>query len=348
MTMLLLSPIVTPAANEAPPNVLDFNGGIDWINSKPLTLQDLRGKVVLVDFWEYTCINCLRTLPYLRTWEKRYADDGLVIVGVHTNEFGFSGKPQNVAAAVKRLDITWPVVVDTNDVIWNRYHNNFWPHELLYGRDGKLVESVEGEGGYPQTEAKIQSLLKAANPSLQLPPVMQLLPQDSYDKPGARCYPETAETFVGGRHGRIANAPGGLASRSPQTQYVDSGTSHPDGQIYLQGYWRGTQQAMVTAGNDGRLTMTYHAVQVVSVMQPEQGPVTVIVMQDGKPVPQEDAGSDIRYNAQGQSYVDVDAGRAYDLIMNKRWGTHELQLFPQRYGLGIYSFAFESCEASPA
>jgi thiol-disulfide isomerase/thioredoxin len=344
---MLLAPAATRAANvPAPPEqIQSFDGNVGWLNSKPLTPQDLRGKVVLVDFWEYTCINCLRTLPYLREWQKRYAQNGLVIVGVHTPEFEFSAQTQNVAAAVKHLDVTWPVVIDSREVVWQRYKNEIWPRELLYDQNGKLVESVEGEGSYQQTESKIQELLKASNPAFKPPAVMALLPQDNYLKPGARCYPQTNETFVGGDHGHIANSVIGLAARAREVNYVDSTPSHPDGEIFLSGYWRKLPQAMESADGGGRLSLTYHALQVVTVMRPEEGqPATVIVTQDGNPVAKADAGSDIKYDAQGRSYVTVDAPRAYDVIMNAKWGTHELQLFPQRLGVGIYSFAFESCE----
>ena len=343
---LLFAPMPV-RADDAPQHILSFDGGTAWLNSKPLTTADLRGKVVLVDFWEYTCINCLRTLPYLRTWWKRYGADGFVIVGVHTPEFGFSGEDKNVAAATQRLDIGWPVVLDSRETIWNRYGNEVWPHELLYDQKGNLVESMEGEGGYPETEAKIQALLRAANRSLQLPPVMALLPQDSYDRPGALCYPKTGEIYAGGERGHIANAPISLASKSPETQYVDTVTDPVDGEIYLAGYWRRTPQAMVSADNSGRFTLKYHAIQVVTVMRPEESsPVEVVVEQDGMPLAHDDAGSDVKYDAQGRSYVLVDAPRAYDVIDNKKWGSHVLQLLPQHYGLGVYSFDFESCEAS--
>ena len=139
-----------------PPSLQSFDGGHGWINSTPVDPAQLRGKIVLVDFWEYTCLNCLRTMPYLREWYRRYHDDGFVIVGVHTPEFHFSGEHANVAAAVKRLNVDWPVVLDDSFAIWKRYGNTVWPHEYLYDRNGKLVESFEGEGGYQDTEARIQ------------------------------------------------------------------------------------------------------------------------------------------------------------------------------------------------
>src|ERR1700722_8178940 len=147
------------SATEA--GIPSFDGNAGWLNSPALHAADLRGKIVLIDFWEYTCVNCLRTLPYLREWYKRYAKYGFTIVGVHTPEFDFSAQPSNVQAAVHRLDIAWPVVMDANLAIWNQYRNDGWPHEYLYDRSGRLVESVFGEGRYQDTERAIQRLLEA-------------------------------------------------------------------------------------------------------------------------------------------------------------------------------------------
>lgn len=320
-----------------------FDGATGWINSPALTNADLHGKIVLVDVWEYSCINCLRTLPYLREWYKRYAKDGFLIVGVHTPEFHFTGERENVAAAVKQLHVTWPVALDDNRTIWNRLHAEYWPEEYLFDRNGQLVDQTAGEGNYPQTESKIQALLKAGDPSLHLPPLMALLPQDSYDKPGAVCYPHTQETFVGPWRG---TTPGDSASPWDKNDYSDMG-KHTDGTIYLQGIWKASPngQAMVSGSTNGYVAMPYHAIQVVSVLRPEDGrPVRVDVRQDGKPVPRQDAGKDLQYDSRGQSFVNVDQPRAYDIIMNHAFGNHELQLRPQATGLGVYSFAFESCE----
>ena len=329
--------------------LLSFDGNTGWINSEPLTPDALRGKVVLVDFWEYTCINCLKELPYVRAWYDRYKQYGFVVIGVHTPEFGFSGDNANVAAAVKRLQITWPVVVDGQSTIWQRYHNAYWPHEFLANPEGQIVLDHVGEGDYPSTEEKIQSLIRAQHPDAQLPKPMSLLASDSYTEPGAVCYPQTPEVYVGlwrSPDAALGNREG--YHRGEVVDYHDSGRNHYDGFVYLQGPWFNAEQAMVharvdTAAND-HLDLRYHALQVVSVLKPEDGkPITVYVEQDGKPLAQQDAGSDIRYGADGRSFIVVDAPRAYELVMNRHFGHHDLALRPVEYGLGVYSFAFESC-----
>lgn len=338
--LLWIAPLSSPA--QAPPQrLLDFDGGSGWLNGTPLTPDALHGRVVLVDFWEYTCINCLRTLPYLHEWYRRYRDDGFVIVGVHTPEFGFSGKRDNVEAAAKRLGVTWPIVLDDRDAIWKRYGNESWPHEYLFDREGRLVESFTGEGGYPQTEAQIQALLKQSNSSLSMPPVMALLPQDSYDKPGAVCYPKTDEILVG--RGGIANLRS-VGNPAQESNFVYDGSTPNDGSVYLQGYWHVTPEAAVSGESNGFLVLRYHAIELVAVLRPERGSVRVNVSQDGRPVPKEDAGKDLRYETGGNSYADVDAPRAYDLITNARFGDHTIRLTPRADGLGVYDFAFESCE----
>jgi thiol-disulfide isomerase/thioredoxin len=341
---------VTGGAGRAEPSegIPSFNGATAWFNSPPLTPAQLRGKVVLVDFWEYTCINCLRTLPYLREWYRRYHNSGFVIVGVHAPEFNFSAERSNVATAILRLGIPWPVALDGGMEIWNRYHNVAWPGEYLFDTNGKLIDRHFGEGNYPETEAKIQALLKAAGLKREFPAVMALLPQDSYDKPGAVCYVQTPEILVGPYRSRaIANMPA-FGDTAADSDFLDPGR-HVDGKVYLQGYWRfspeGKGQGIVSAGGAGYLALRYHAIQVVAVMKPESGSQRVVVTEDGNPVAREDAGSDIRYDAGGASFVEVNAPRAYDLITNRHFGAHELRLTPGGPGVGVYDFAFESCEA---
>jgi thiol-disulfide isomerase/thioredoxin len=137
----------------------EFTGIEKWLNSEPLTMQQLRGKVVLVDFWTYTCINCINTLPHLKSWHQKYKDQGLVVVGVHTPEYPFERSTDNVKTAIKRFDLRFPVAQDNRYATWGAYNNQFWPASYLIDKKGQVVYSHFGEGQYAQTEAAIQALL---------------------------------------------------------------------------------------------------------------------------------------------------------------------------------------------
>ena len=350
LAFLVTSLAIAPAAGADIHALQSFDGNTGWLNSAPLTPDALRGKIVLVDFWEYTCLNCLKTLPYEKSWYERYKQYGFVIVGVHTPEFKFSGDAANVAAAASRLGVTWPIALDANGVIWARYHNNFWPHEFLADGNGRIVLDHAGEGDYPSTERKIQDLIRKQHPDAQLPAPMALLAVDNYTKPGAVCYPQTQEVYVGlwrSPNAALGNREG--YHRGEVVKYGDSGRNHFDGFVYLQGPWFNAEQAMVHARTDesanDHLDLQYHAIQVVAVLKPEGGkPITVYVDQDGKPLQRQDAGADVRFDSTGRAYTVVDAPRAYELVMNRHFGPHALRLRPVDYGLGVYSFDFESCE----
>ena len=144
------------AANQAAP---EFTGIDKWLNSDPLTMQQLRGKVVLVDFWTYTCINCIHVLPHVESWNQKYKDQGLVVVGVHTPEYSFEHDTDNVQKAIKHLGITYPVAQDNHYATWNAYDNQYWPAFYLVDKKGRVVYTHFGEGDYDQTEAKIKALL---------------------------------------------------------------------------------------------------------------------------------------------------------------------------------------------
>jgi thiol-disulfide isomerase/thioredoxin len=137
----------------------EFTGISTWLNSDPLTIQKLRGKVVLVDFWTYTCINCINTLPYVKSWNQKYKDQGLVVVGVHTPEYPFERDTDNVKTAIKRFGITYPVAQDNQYATWTAYDNQYWPAFYLIDKKGQVVYTHFGEGDYAQTEAAIQTLL---------------------------------------------------------------------------------------------------------------------------------------------------------------------------------------------
>ena len=149
------SPTVAPASRQAP----EFAGIQHWINTPPLTMQSLRGKVVLVEFWTYDCVNCLRAMPYVKQWHQRYARDGLVVVGVHTPEYGHERVLGNLERAVRRLGVTYPVAQDNGYRTWRAYDNQYWPALYLVDQRGRVVYSHFGEEQYAQTEARIRGLL---------------------------------------------------------------------------------------------------------------------------------------------------------------------------------------------
>jgi thiol-disulfide isomerase/thioredoxin len=147
-------------AGPVSPTAAPVFAGIDsWLNSAPLTMPQLRGKVVLVDFWTYTCINCIRTLPYVKSWHEKYKNQGLVVVGVHTPEYPHERSTANVAAALKRFDIQYPVAQDNRYATWDAYHNQYWPATYLIDKSGRIVYTHFGEGQYDETEAAIRRLL---------------------------------------------------------------------------------------------------------------------------------------------------------------------------------------------
>lgn len=151
----------TAATGTAAP---EFTGINQWLNSPPLAMKDLRGKVVLVDFWTYSCINCLNTLPHVKQWYDKYKEQGLVVVGVHTPEYAFEKSTPNVQAALKRLDVRYPVAQDNSYATWSAFHNQFWPALYLIDADGRIVYQHFGEGRYAETEAAIQKLLAERKP----------------------------------------------------------------------------------------------------------------------------------------------------------------------------------------
>jgi thiol-disulfide isomerase/thioredoxin len=158
---LVPNPATDTFANRATSNqpAPEFIGIDHWLNSDPLTMQQLRGKVVLVDFWTYTCINCIHVLPYVESWNQKYKDQGLQVIGVHTPEYPFERNTDNVKTAIKRLGVTYPVAQDNHNATWNAYDNQYWPAFYLIDKKGHIAYTHFGEGDYDETEAKIKSLL---------------------------------------------------------------------------------------------------------------------------------------------------------------------------------------------
>jgi thiol-disulfide isomerase/thioredoxin len=329
----------------------------DWLNTpdgKPLDIAELlrTHHVILVDFWEYTCVNCLRTLPYLKEWNRRYAKDGLVIIGIHTPEFAFAKEHANVEHAVKQLGVTWPVLIDSEYKNWQAFQNNFWPRKFFINDKGMIVADHSGEGNYDRSEELIQRLLKQANPAFKSSGVMS--PIRDTDVPGAVCYPTTAELYVGAR-GDENNQHGNLGAYQPGvTRLFRDVPQHVDGRIYLNGAWTMDAESVHPKGDPtpapGATTtyaaLTYHALGCNAVIKPEQSHgFKVYVTQDGYPVARADRGEDIKVDADGSTYLLIDEPRMYRITKNVQFGSHQLMLLPTSSSFGLYSFTFTSCSS---
>jgi cytochrome c biogenesis protein CcdA/thiol-disulfide isomerase/thioredoxin len=289
-----------PDLGEAPP--LHADGA--WINSQPFTLQQERGKVVLVDFWTYSCINCLRTLPHLKAWYAAYHRKGFVIVGVHTPEFAFEHVTSNVQAAVKRLGVTWPVMQDNSFKTWDNYANEYWPADYLIDKQGHIRYTSFGEGDYGKTESDIRKLLGIGGPTAKS--VANETPTEAI----------TPETYLG--YERIQNFAGSQLYPNHFHTYAFP-TSLAEDNLAYSGVWKiGSQQ--VTPGPGAALRLHFHAEDVYIVLG---GKGTVRELIDGKP-----AGT-----------LKVDAYRLYTVRASHtvKDATLELQFSP---GVRGYSFTF--------
>jgi len=317
-------------------------GAERWLNSPPLTMKELRGKVVVIDFWEYTCINCIRTLPYVTEWHRRYADYGVVIVGVHTPEFEFGKDRANVERAVEEFGIEYPVVLDSDYDVWRAYANSYWPRKYIVGRAGKIIYDHAGEGGYAETEELLQKLVREEYPDAELPPVMA--PVRPEDGPGARCYPRTPELYCGYARGRYGNA--ATVAGDEARAYVDDGP-HAEGRLYLNGSWRvGAEQATYAGdgGAEAYMLLPFSANEINAVMSAAPGEtVRLDVGRDGRPLAEEEAGADVAFDATGNSYVAVSVGKMYRLLAAAAYGAGELSLHPGGPGVSVFAFTFGSC-----
>jgi cytochrome c biogenesis protein CcdA/thiol-disulfide isomerase/thioredoxin len=286
------------------PEAPDLQGISAWINSPPLTMQELRGKVVLVDFWTYSCINCLRTLPYLESWDARYRKDGLVILGVHSPEFAFEHDLGNVRAAVKRLGVRYPVALDNDFGTWHAYQNQYWPADYLIDRSGHVRDVHFGEGAYAETEHKIRKLL-----ATRLPPALN---QPDRTPTGLR----TPETYLG--YTRIGNYDGSPLRTDEAAKYTFPPGLPGDSFAYA-GIWT-VEGERILAGRDARLRLNFLARSVHLVLG-GRGEVRV------------------KLNGHELRTVDVTADKLYTLATQKRVreGLLELTFTP---GLSAYAFTF--------
>lgn len=304
---------------------VDFNGGTKWFNTQsPLSIASLKGKVVLVDFWTYTCINCIRTLPHVTSWYSKYRDQGFVVIGVHTPEFEFEKKEENVLSAIQQYGIHYPVVQDNNYAIWNAYGNQYWPAEYLIDANGNVRRTHFGEGEYDQTEQAIVSLLKEKGAAVQLPSDTM-----ADEAPKTRLSPET---YVGSKRmeflflqGRVGN--GFQEFTLPQTPEVNS--------FMFGGQWN-IMDEYALSGKNASITYNFYANKVFLVMRPPKDGAKIKVFLDGKEVDEKNAGEDVK-----GSEIIVGSERLYKLIqLSGLPSSHILKLEFLTPGTFVYAFTF--------
>ncbi len=341
------SPTPDRAPNTRVGPALDVVGIADWINSEPISIQQTLddNKVVLVDFWTYTCVNCLRTLPFLQDWHRKYSDRGLVILGVHSPEFEFEKDLDNVRDAVEEEGVLWPVALDSDMQTWRAFGNRFWPAKYLLTPSEGLGYSHFGEGAYVETEEEIRAALEQAGWDVSDIPVgtVNNTPRD-----------RTADRITREIYGGYERSyhPQGLYAGDDEYYiqpdatriYVDDGEYRPQ-QFFLHGEWTNTAEAIVHARETEELTdyiaLILEARSANVVIQPQR-PVQfrVYATLDDEPLTPEEAGDDIEFDDDGNSYFLVDEARMYRVVEQPEFKQRIFKLSSTSDAFAVFAYTF--------
>lgn len=316
-----------------------------WINSEPLAPADLAGKVVVYDFWTYSCVNCVRTVPFLRAWHDRYEDDGLVIVGVHSPEFEFEKDEDNVADAVDELDVTWPVALDPDMTIWNDFGNQFWPAKYVFDRDNRFRFNHFGEGAYDETEDVLRALLGVAADSPRADdgereepaPGLQPCPPDGGG--GDDC--QTPELYLGSLRGVATfDSPEGLVDGA--NTFTAPEPDQDRNTVALEGSWVVGPEAVTSGDGEGVIVVPFTAGEVNLVMAPPTGGSVVVEVElDGEPVPEAARPVGMTLD-RGATVVTVGESDLYGLLARDDAVPGTITISPRAAGLQAFAFTFGS------
>jgi thiol-disulfide isomerase/thioredoxin len=303
------------------------------LNSPPLTSADLQGKVVLYDFWTYSCVNCVRTIPYLRAWYDRYHQDGLVIVGIHSPEFDFEKSHTNVAAAVQRLHIDYPVALDDDMAVWQSFGAQYWPEQWIADGQGHLRYQTIGEGDERATEDVIRRLLGLPASA----PRAAAVDEGTAGRPPIAAQGVTPETYLGLERGTAGAKPGTATYPPVKDLQV--------GEVSLVGPWRADREDVQAAAAGAGIEFRYRAREVNLVMangRPGVQPVEVTIQLDGEPLPASERTSQTMVAADGHTFVSVSSSDLYRLVLGSGIETHTLRLTVQSPGVQAFAFTFSA------
>jgi len=285
----------------------ELSGAVDWLNSPPLTIEGLKGKVVVIDFWTYSCINCLRSIPYVKAWAEKYKDHGLVVIGVHTPEFAFERNINNVRAAVSDLKIEYPVAIDNDYKIWRSFDNKYWPAHYFIDAKGRTRFHHFGEGEYDQSEQVIQGLLEEAGNG-NVPQSLVSVNASGVEAASSANDDQSPETYIGYDRADNFVSPGGIVENE---RHVYASASLQLNEWSLSGDWTVRGENAVLNGAGGSIVYRFHARDLHLVLGPaaDGKPIRFRVTVDGK-APGVDHGTDTDADGQGV----VDGQRLYQLV----------------------------------
>jgi thiol-disulfide isomerase/thioredoxin len=310
-------------------------------NNQPIHLANYKGKVVLIDFWTYSCINCIRTIPYLNDWYSKYADKGFVIIGVHSPEFEFEKNYDNVKTAVQKFGIMYPVVLDNNLGTWNAYGNQYWPRHYLIDAQGYIREDHIGEGGYAETEKTIQSLLaeraaldglKQISFSTKTAPTINSKSLQYIDLSKQT----TPELYLG--YGYARSPLGNSQNFEPEqtvTYTIPSNTNLQPNIVYLDGQWKNNRDNIELQGNSGSIILTYYA-KAVNIVASGKGQTGTVTEDGNSKIPIKSIGTDL--NKDGKFILN--GQRLYNLALHDSYGVHSIIINVKGKGFQLYTFTF--------
>ncbi|MXY43782.1 MAG: redoxin domain-containing protein [Dehalococcoidia bacterium] len=336
----------------------DLAGISSYINTEPFTLEELRGdKVVLIDFWTYTCVNCIRTLPFIKEWHEKYKDAGLVIVGVHAPEFEFEKLKENVKMAVDEWGIEYPVVLDNDHGTWDAFLNRSWPAKYLIDRDGVIRYTHFGEGEYIETEDEIRKVLAELDTDIAGIEHSNIEDADFHLDALAEDPLEglTRELYAGVERNYGALQYGGSPyvlheeyyhGLGRVVEYEDAEEEHYNQFIYLQGSWinelENLRHARVTENYEDYILVNFKAaeVNVVLTIGDSDDPYDVRVLVNDEPVKEEQAGLDVQWDDEGNSFITVEEPRMYRVIQLDDFEGHELKLSSNSDQFRVFAYTF--------
>lgn len=346
---------------------------MEWVNSDPISIGNLlgEGKVVLIDFWTYTCVNCIRTFPFIKEWNDKYEDNGLVIIGVHTPEFEFEKELKNIKNSIDKNSLDYPVVLDNDFDIWNEFNNKYWPAKYLFNSDGEVAYSHFGEGGYIETENEIRKLLEATGQNIESKNIGTIEHQKIDDSVFGGFYGESAgmseenskgekpyyrmtrELYMGSDRNLSY---GGLYSGN-QNYYDNTNTvytfednyDYEHNKFYLNGKWMTGKESVSWKGsnsNEEYLAFKFRAKSLNGVFSSREksNDAKVTVKLNGRYLTKDEAGLDIKFGENSESYFIANQPKMYSILILPKYDESIISFYPSVNEISVFAFTFGSYE----